>query len=451
MVKSTIPAGVRTLLGWIEKGKLSLRADIQRAIDQWSSIQKSLLVHSILSDYIVMPLCFRKTKSEDGTIIYSCIEGIQRLSTLKQFCSEDEDVAFALNAATPEVEVDGTVYDLANMKFSDLSEECKDAILGFRFTIYCIEDATDEEISEIFERLNNSTPLTKIQKCRGILGFDLSKWTREITEMGFFTQALSLSAAQARREADFEILLQSMLLLDSRHEGYDWKGISTNDVTAYCEHIKNDYNDDKRLMVLEIADFLSQAFTEKHKWLKKTNAPMVFVLAKIALELDMPPTAFKVFIDSFSNSVDEDYSANTGSGNIKRPKTEGRLLAIVKAFEEYFKVSDCNILRVVDGVTPKRLDEEIDEDYWADDSESEAVDDSSSEEQIHDEEPEDNSGVAADVQASEEDGIENPEIDSDESSLDEESGVEDKIAEFDDGDDSMDYQGGIDEPGDADE
>lgn len=67
--------------------------------------------------------------------------------------------------------------------------------------------------------------------------------------------------------------------------------------------------------------------------LRNQNIPMVVVLSKLALENDIKPEKFKVFIDSFSNSVCVDYEENTGSGNVKRVKTEGRLSAIAKPLQ----------------------------------------------------------------------------------------------------------------------
>ena len=406
MNKSTLPTGVRSLLGWISKGTLRLDAEIQRASGQWTNLQQSLLIHSILVEYPIPPLYFKKYKDDDGNTCYSCLEGKQRLSTLLAFCSDE---GFALNSATPEANVDDTDFDLANLHFNELSEECRDCVLGFRFTIYCIEDATEDEIAEIFARLNNATPLTKIQKCRGILGSEMSKWLREIHEKPFFTQALSLSAAQARREAPLEILLQSMLLLDVRHEGYEWKGISANDVTKYCESIKNTYNQDKRDMILEITDYLGEAFDTRHTWLKKSNAPMVFVLAKCALEAEVDATDFSMFIDRFGSHENEAYAEGMGNGNVKREKTEKRLNALVSAFEEFFEVEGCNIL----GVSDEEVDEKSDE--VSDDSDSDS--DGVSAEEV-DGESESDSDAESDDDSEPEDESENSDLSDEESSPD---------------------------------
>ena len=49
MQKSTLPQGVRKLKAWAEKGALAFDLPIQRASGQWSLLQKSLLIHSMLA------------------------------------------------------------------------------------------------------------------------------------------------------------------------------------------------------------------------------------------------------------------------------------------------------------------------------------------------------------------------------------------------------------------
>jgi len=236
--------------------------------------------------------------------------------------------------------VDGFEFDLANMFFGDLSEECRDAILGYRFTIYVLEDAADEEVEEAFARLNASTPLTLIQKSRTEMGTALAGWTKEVSQYPFFTQAVSLTLAQARRECGLETLLQGMLLLDARDEGYGYSAISMSGVMKYCRHIRNNYSGSRKDAVQKTVEYLSEAFTEKHKFLKKSNVPMVFVMADMALRRGIGAGEFRRFIDCFSENVSPAYEENMGSGNIKRAKTEGRLLAIHDSMEAYFHITD---------------------------------------------------------------------------------------------------------------
>lgn len=294
MNKSTLPVGIKTMIGWKNKGTLTFDNPIQRSGSQWTLLQKSLLIHSILMGYPIPNCYFLKTKDENGNTVYDCLDAKQRLTSVFDFVEGE----YELHSATPPCTVDGFEFDLANLSFEELADDLKDEILGCRMSIFCLEDCTDEEVEEIFARLNNSTPLSPIQKCRSIMSTELARWTKEICSMDFFQHSIGLTVAQLRREADLEVLLQSMLLLDSRHEGYDeWKGISTAEVTKYCKHIRGKYNDDKKLMIMELFEYLGKAFREQHKFLKKSNIPMVIVLSKLALENDIEAEKFKVFID----------------------------------------------------------------------------------------------------------------------------------------------------------
>ena len=171
--------------------------------------------------------------------------------------------------------------------------------------------------------------------------------------------SICLTVAQIRKEADLEVILQSMLLLDARHEGYDYKTISVAEVTKYCSSIRDNYNDDKRAMIESIVGYLSEAFgTQKHKFLRKSNIPMVLVLSKVALEKEIEPAKFKAFIDEFNSYECPKYQENMGAGNIKRHKVEGRLSAILEEFVEYFGLEGCDIL----GSTAEEAEDEAGED-----------------------------------------------------------------------------------------
>ena len=331
MNKNTLPVIVRTMQNWHAKGTLRFDMPIQRAEGQWNNLQQSLLIHSLLTSFPIPPLYFLKEKEGDETV-YSVLDGLQRLSTIFDFVNGK----YALHSSTPPVVVDDFDYDLEDLYFDDLSEECKDAILGARLTAFCIEDCTPEEIEELFARLNSSTPLTTIQKTRTTVGSDLAIWAKSVNQMPFFNQSVNFSPNQTRREASFETLLQSMLLLDARSEGYEYKSISMGDVKKYCESIRGIFTQEKRDEIESIFDYLGKAFPEKCKWLKKSNVPTAAVIAKIAMEQGIEPKEFKRFIDAFSNMCCEEFEENTGSGNIRRTKTEGRIRAVYKVFLQYF-------------------------------------------------------------------------------------------------------------------
>lgn len=158
-----------------------------------------------------------------------------------------------------------------------------------------------------------------------------------------------------------EVLLQTMLLLDARHEGYDYKAISTREVTKYCKHIRGNYDDGKRRMMEEIVDYLGETFPEKHKFLKKSNVPMVMVLAKIALEHDVSSEDFKRLLDEVNEMPFPAYTMHTGSGNVKREKTEGRLVALQDVLAGQLGLGGVSILRIENDTSLANLWVSVDE------------------------------------------------------------------------------------------
>jgi len=112
----------------------------------------------------------------------------------------------------------------------------------------------------------------------------------------------------------------------------------------YCSHIRGTYSEEKRDVVDRLFSYLSEAFPEKHKFLKKSAVPMVAVIGQLAIEKGVSSEQYRSFIDSFANTVNEAYEANKGNGNVKRVKTEGRLLAMAEDFAEYFNLSNLVVI-----------------------------------------------------------------------------------------------------------
>ena len=323
MQKSNLPQGVRTLEKWYSTNTLKFDLPIQRASGQWSPLQKSLLIHSLLADFPVPPLYFIKYKGKDDNVTYQALDGKQRCTSIFEFISGD----YKLHASTPKVKIYDKEVELANKEFNDLSDDIKDLISGYRFTIYLLEDATDEEIEEAFARLNASTPLTLIQKARTEMGTELAQWTRKMTNMSFFQQAIPLTLAQARRESELEILLQSMLLMDAKDVGYNYKAISMREVTKYCRDIRGNYSESRRQVIQTIIEYLSEAFQEKTKFLKKTNAVMVFVIADLAMQHDITPQDFKKFI------YHTNMRKTLGQAMLRKTKQRADCLPFVRAWK----------------------------------------------------------------------------------------------------------------------
>lgn len=377
--RSSLPLGLSTLKKWKEeKNCLRCTLPYQRHQGMWSNVTKSMLAWSILADSYIPPVVL--LKDADGVddkgkqqFVYEICDGLQRLSSLFDFMNDN----YKLHASTPEVEVDGVVYDLGGLLFSELSEECKDRISGYRFSVQCIENYSSEEAEMLFFNINSGVALSTIQKSKPKLGEEICSLIREQLEKPFFTQGINLSTAQAIREDDFYLLLASIMLLDEEYIGY--KSISMGECLKYAEILRNSFSDDKKLEVMEVIDYISQVFTVKAKYLRKNNVPPVIVLAKQALADNIEAGCFKAFLDEFFAKEPEEYREFSGSGNVKLVNISGRMSVLKREYLKYFSLTDQNAEESSnDGVADESSANDSDNSQQEATENSEVIEDSSS-------------------------------------------------------------------------
>lgn len=339
---------IRTTLNWTvknlktmydEKETLSFNHPIQRQSAQWDNEQQSLLIHSMLANFPVPAVYVHKMQSIEtdskGRHIYSysVLDGKQRMTTVFSYINGE----YALSENMPAVEIEDMTYEIAGKYFEDLDEDVQQEILRFRFNIQAFEDVTDEIIEEIFFRLNNSTPLTKPQKARPLMGVENSIFINDILAGRFFTEKCTFSKMQLKKSDDMCTLLQGMMLLDNKYRNYAYDTISADAVMEYSQYIKNNYPDECKERLKKIIGFLDNLFYMKDKNLKKINIPILFLAADEALKMSVTGTNFRRWFNNFFEEHKEEYNQYCSSGSIKKEKTLGRIEVMMKYFQEYFR------------------------------------------------------------------------------------------------------------------
>lgn len=347
---------IRTTLNWTVKnlksmydGKHTLQMDhvIQRQSGQWDGdrLKKSLLIHSIFANYPVPPVYCLKEAISEKDYSYSILDGKQRLTTIFDYI----DGRYPLDTETPSVTIDDTAYELGGKYFTDLDIECQQELLRFKFTIYGFEDADDDLIEEIFFRLNNSTPLSKPQKAMPLCGVENAKFIKSILSDRFFSDICQFSALQRRKSDDMCTLLQSMMLLDNRYEGYEFSSISADEIMRYAASIKNNYSEEQKNRLYDIIDYLEKVFPEKDKMLKKINIPIVMLAADTAMGdgydpvknlYRVGPMYFRQWFSYFFAECYEEYKQYCSSGSIKKEKTIKRIEIMEASLVGYFELKE---------------------------------------------------------------------------------------------------------------
>lgn len=326
-----------------EKKVLSFDHPIQRKSEMWNSRQKSLLIHSMLANYPVPSIYVLREDSQEldekkkPVFNYFVMDGKQRLTSVLSYIWGE----FPLEDDIPNILVDETEYEIAGKYFCDLDEPVQYEIKRYKFDIIAFEECSNREIEEIFFRLNNSSPLTKSQVAKAKIGVELAELMNELLASKFFVTGCNFSKAQLKASDDQRCLLQAMMLLDTNNvPDFELKDFSETSILEYSESIRENYSDRQSNILKSAIQYLTDAFPEKNKQLRKISIPMLIYLADAAEDAEIKPRFFRDWWNYFTEEDElmEVYKTFCSSGSTKLEKIKGRLAVMVRSFCLYHEI-----------------------------------------------------------------------------------------------------------------
>jgi hypothetical protein len=158
----------------------------------WNVERKQQLVDSILRGWKLPKFYFLKV-SEDQ---YEVVDGQQRLSAIYDFFSNDLSLS-----------VD-TIKDFGGPLYKDLKTKNADIFDDFEIEFDEIETATEEEIKQFFQRLQQGLPLSSSEKLNSIHS-KLRDFCRSLTKHQFFAISVELSDT---RLAYFDVTTKTLAI-----------------------------------------------------------------------------------------------------------------------------------------------------------------------------------------------------------------------------------------------
>ena len=214
------------LLRRIDEEALNLAPDFQRQAGIWDIEAKSRLIESILIR-IPLPAFYIDGTNEEEWLV---VDGLQRLSTLKQFVS---DKSFKLTGLEYLIELEGKTYDQLERRYQRRIEETQ-------VTVYLIAKGTPIEVKyNIFKRINTGgIPLSNQELRHALNPGKATKFLEKLANLKEFTRILKIGESRKKRMDDREFIL----------------GFLAFKLTSYKE-----YQDDER------DTFLNQALVKANK------------------------------------------------------------------------------------------------------------------------------------------------------------------------------------------
>ncbi len=341
------------------EGNLTIKPPYQRK-PVWVARQKCYLIESILKGLPIPEIYVQQTTSAEGKTNYAIVDGQQRIRTVLQFVGSETDPTeteankFVLDKLPPESE-------WRNKTFAELSDDQKKGFYGYRFAVKYLNTESDDEVREMFQRLNRFlTPLKPQELRNATFTGPFVKLVLELADNEFWVENRIVTPAAIRRMIDVEFV--SELLIGVLHGP---QGGSPAIIDSYYEQYE-DYDDEfpderraKRLFA-ETLDLIRKVLPniKATRWANKTDFYTLFVafssLAGTKALIAGKVPQLRVALENFASHVDtrlRDPSAKVSKEAISyarahekgandKMRRANRHKALIDLIEQYFKERD---------------------------------------------------------------------------------------------------------------
>ena len=181
----------------------------------WDTPKKQLLIDSILRGWKLPKFYFVKTSDDE----YDVEDGQQRLLAIFEFCANELPLT-----AESSKQFGGKFY-------RDLPQKIADAVDDFEIEYDLIEDATDEELKDFFQRLQAGLPLNTSEKLNAVHS-KLRDYCRNVAKHPFFKDTVAIRNS---RYSHFDIVAKVATI---EIEGLD-TGLRFDDIREVFDSQRN--------------------------------------------------------------------------------------------------------------------------------------------------------------------------------------------------------------------
>lgn len=190
-------------------GALDIRPPYQRA-PVWAERQKNALIESVLLRLPIPEVYIQQTVDEDGETTHAVVDGQQRIRSILQFVGVDDDDDADNDFSLDKVDAQSEWY---GKRFADLDEEDKRRFWRYRLAVRTLETEHDEEVRDMFKRLNKYTMPLKPQELRNAtyIGPFARLATIIADESDYWAENSIVSAQSIRRMGDIEFVAELLI------------------------------------------------------------------------------------------------------------------------------------------------------------------------------------------------------------------------------------------------
>lgn len=334
---------IEQLLRRIDEEALDLAPDFQRQANIWTLEAKSKLIESILIRIPLPAFYIDATNEEADEDKWVVVDGLQRLSALKQFVIDKSDNRLKLV---------GLEYlkDLNNKNYDELERRYQRRILETQVTVYLIEKGTPLEVKyNIFKRINTGgVPLSNQELRHALNPGQAIKLVAKLASFSEFKRVVNLSESKKKRMDDREFVLGFLAFYlisykeyqEETRDSFLSKALSKINSLSNEDIIKIEGNF-KKAMIAAFDIFNNNAFrkiSNKNKRKFPLNKSLFEVwsvnLGRLNIEnIQILKDRKRKLIDTFVRYVDNDADFLVSISQVKN-KIEHRFETVEKIIQE---------------------------------------------------------------------------------------------------------------------
>lgn len=247
------------------RSRIDTNPDFQRPA-VWSRSQKQLLIDTILRGYDIPKLYWRKISSHPDK--YDVVDGQQRLRAIFEYQTGE----FALSKESDPIDD----IDPSKMKYADLPDDLRLKFDTYGLDVIVLHDTGEDEVREMFLRLQNGTTL-KAQERRNAMPGNMRSFVKQIAAHPFF-----MNCAFSDSRFTFDLVAAQLTALELNGGPCNVKNSNLN--SMYDDYQDFDLASPKARKVKKVLDYLLESFPEKTPDLERYSVVSLYSLVSHCLE-----------------------------------------------------------------------------------------------------------------------------------------------------------------------
>lgn len=192
-----------------EQRLINLEPPYQREAGVWSKEKKQLFIDSIINGYDVPKVYMHKLDQDKTGFAFAVVDGKQRISTLLEFLDGNFEFAEDFKYVGYECDVPPKPGDT----FADLNDQTRDIFKEKSLDVVVIETDDEDDIEELFSRLNNGEKLNAAES-RNAIGGAMAALIRQLALVPFFREKIRFPN---KRYSHYEVACK-LLFIEYTHQ-----------------------------------------------------------------------------------------------------------------------------------------------------------------------------------------------------------------------------------------